>query len=302
MIRSLVIRQTFLVVDAALVVLALATGVMVVMKFLEPPVAAPSAPPAVLAAGNDDLVRTVAERGAYDVVLNPARLFGDAGAYDPSAAPPPPAETPVQEAVQETEIPLRLVGTTATEKFASAIIEDTTQPGSAHSYDVGEMVVQDVTLVEVHPRFVMIRNKRNGEDKLQKLSMDDEKAKQPVMANAPTPPVVTGSGANKRVTLNRAELANDVMMNYQDLIKLKPEPYRDASGKVVGLTTSNISQIPVAKKLGLSDGDVLQTVNNEPIDSVGKVMEMINKYSNATSFRIGLIRNGKPEVVTYRLD
>lgn len=301
MIRSLVIRQTFLVVDAALVVLALATGVMVVMKFLEPPVALAPAPAAEMVAGNEELVLAVSERGAYDVVLNPARLFGDAGAYDPNAAPPPTAVAPVQETVQETEIPLRLVGTTATEKFASAIVEDTTQPGSAHSYDVGEMVVQDVTLVEVHPRFVMIRNKRNGEDKLQKLSMDDEKAKLPIAA-APTPPVVTGSGANKRVTLNRAELANDVMMNYQDLIKVKPELYRDASGKVVGLTANNIGQIPVAKKLGLNDGDVLQTVNNEPIDSEAKVMEMITKYSNATSFRIGLIRNGKPEVVTYRLE
>lgn len=301
MIRSLVIRQTFLVVDAALVVLALATGVMVVMKFLEPPVALAPAPQAEMAAANEELVRTVAERGAYDVVLNPARLFGDAGAFDPQAAPPPPAPVPEQETVQETEIPLRLVGTTATEKFASAIVEDTTQPGSAHSYEIGEMVVQDVTLTEVHPRFVMLRNKRNGEDKLQRLSMDDEKAKLPPTTVA-TAPVVTGSGANKRVTLNRAELANDVMMNYQDLIKVKPELYRDASGKVVGLTANNISQIPVAKKLGLNDGDVLQTVNNEPIDSEAKVMEMISKYSNATSFRIGLMRNGKPEVVTYRLE
>ena len=95
----------------------------------------------------------------------------------------------------------------------------------------------------------------------------------------------------------------DLMLNYQDLItKVKPELYRDASGKVMGITASNISEIGVAQKLGISDGDVLQTVNNESIDSVAKVMEMVTKYQNASSFRIGLLRNGKPTVVTYRLE
>lgn len=300
MIRSLVIRQSFLVIDAALVVLALATGVMVVAKFLEAPLSIPPVQANEADAGAEQqYVRAVAARDQYNSPLA-ARLFGDAGAYDPGASPvEAPLET-AQTTVVETELNLRLIGTTATDTLASAIIEDGSMPGSAKSYDVGTVVVENVTLEEVHPRHVLIRNKQNGKDQTEKLSMDDQKDQQ-VASAAPILP--NAGGGTERKTINRQELMQDLMLNYQDLItKVKPELYRDASGKVVGITASNIGQIGVAQKLGIQDGDVLQTVNNENIDSEAKVMEMIQKYQNASSFRIGLLRNGKPSVVTYRLE
>lgn len=299
MIRSLVIRQSFLIVDAALVVLTLATGVLVVMKFLEAPVMPPPAPQAAAIAG-DEILKPVPGRETFEPILA-ARLFGDAGAYDPGAAPPveapPVPEGPVDEI---TSLNLRLIGTTSTDALASAIIEDGSMPGSAAVFKISDTVVENVTLEEVHPRHVIIRNKQNGGDKREKLSMDDEKNMQQAAVAKPTVPASTGG--TDRVSLSRQEMMTDIMTNYQDLVKIKPELYRDASGKVVGLTASNISQIPMAQKLGLQDGDVLQTVNNEQIDSEAKIMEMFTKYQNSNAFRIGLIRNGKPKVITYRLD
>ena len=31
-------------------------------------------------------------------------------------------------------------------------------------------------------------------------------------------------------------------------------------------------------------------------------MEMVQKYQTATSLRIGILRDGKPKVITYRLE
>lgn len=299
MIRSLVIRQSFLVIDAALFILVLATGAMVVMKFIEAPAVVPVTPLlAADAAGQEQYVRTVAARDQYNTPIA-ARLFGDAGAYEPGAAPVEEAPAPEQATVAETELNLRLIGTTATETLATAIIEDGSMPGSARSFGVSEVVVDNVTLEEVHPRHVIIRNKQNGKNQTEKLSMDDQKDQQ-VASAAPTLPA---GGGTERKTLNRQELMQDLMLNYQDLVtKVKPELYRDASGKVVGVTASNIGQLGIAQKLGIQDGDVLQTVNNENIDSEAKIFEMVTKYQNASSFRIGILRNGKPTVVTYRLE
>lgn len=297
MIRSLVIRQSFLVVDAALVVLALATGVLIVTKFLEAPVMPPVPPVASGGADGDAVLKPIGARDSFQPIFQ-AKLFGDAGAYVRGAAPPPePVIDPRKP--EETELNLRLIGTTATSTLATAIVEDGTQPGSARSFRIGEVIVDSVTLEEVHPRHVVIHNKQNGKDKHEKLSMDDEKNMQTAVAKPTVPPSTSGTD---RVNLSRQELMNDLMTNYQDLVKIKPELYRDASGKVVGVTANNIGQLPVAQKLGLADGDVLQTVNNEQIDSEAKIMEMFTKYQNSNSFRIGIIRNGKPKVVTYRLD
>jgi type II secretory pathway component PulC len=125
-----------------------------------------------------------------------------------------------------------------------------------------------------------------------------------VMAQRPAAaaPVVNDS-RTERITLNRDEMIQDIYASYTDLItKVRPEMYRDANGNVIGVTADNISQVPIAAKLGIADGDVLQTVNNEQIDSEQKIMEMVQKYRNAGSFRIGILRNGKPKVITYRLE
>ena len=77
---------------------------------------------------------------------------------------------------------------------------------------------------------------------------------------------------------------------------------RDESGNVLGITAPDISKQPLAQKLGFKDNDILQTVNNERIDSEEKIMEIFQKYQNANSFRIGIIRDGQPRVLNYRLD
>ncbi len=110
-------------------------------------------------------------------------------------------------------------------------------------------------------------------------------------------------GGYAQITLNREEFLQELYENYAELVTtIRPEYYRDASGNVVGLTAQNISQVPMAQKLGLQDGDVLQSINNEQIDSEQKVMELFQRYRSASAFRIGILRNGKPMVIAYRLE
>lgn len=104
------------------------------------------------------------------------------------------------------------------------------------------------------------------------------------------------------IGISRQALMSDLMKSYQELTTLKPEIARDADGKLLGITAQNISSYPVFNRLGFVDGDIVQTVNNEQITSEAHVAELFTKYQNSNSFRIGIIRDGKPKVVTYRLD
>jgi general secretion pathway protein C len=209
--------------------------------------------------------------------------------------------------VEETALNLHLIGTTslAEKRFASAVIQEGDAPTGAAMYVVGEKIMEKVTLLEVGDREVYILNETNGEGKRERLSMDDkqEGAIVNAAAPAPEPAAEAPAGGVQRITLNRDELMTDIMTNYTDIAtKLKPELARDEAGNVIGVTANNISQVPMARKLGLGDGDVLQTVNNEQIDSEQKIYEMIQKYQNAASIRIGVMSGGKPKVITYRLN
>lgn len=305
MVRSLVIRQVFVLLDFALTLLIVFTAGMVVMQVLEPPAVLDTlmALPEEGEARGVELLTQTGDRGQYDRILA-AGLFGEAGRWDPGAEPPPPPPPPPNPELEDTQLNLRLLGTIALnpeDPFASAVIEDA-DARTKGGYSLGQEVAEKVKLLEIYPREVILMNERNTPPSRERLRMDDEIAL-PATPETRQAAMPMRGGALEQVSLDRMEMFNELTKSYSDIVtKIKPEPYRDENGRIIGLTANNISQIPLSEKLGLADNDVLQTVNNEPIDSMDKIFEMFNKYGNANSFRIGILRNGKPKVITYTLD
>lgn len=310
MVRGLRIRQIFICVDLALAGLFIAVAGMIALEMTKPPLSPESLLPEGLAP-QDAAAATLAavgDRALYDSVVR-GGLFGEAGRWDPKAAPPPlpPVEeiTPAED-IMDTALNLRLIGTVAlspSSPFAAAFIENVDMRDQGKSYLVGDAVMENVLLEEVYPREVIVLNKRGTPPKRERLRMDDkdEAAQPPRVAMAPAPPVDTGP--TERISLNRNELVQDIYTNYADLVtNVHPELVKDENGNVLGVTAANIGKQPLAQKLGVQDNDILQTVNNERIDSEEKILEIVQKYQDASSIRIGIVRDGKPKVITYRLD
>jgi len=302
MLRSLLIRQSFIWVDTVLAAAFVCTAGVLVYGLLTPlPVKAEITPDPIDTAAFQ--VASVQPRSAYDKLVG-SGLFGDFGRFDPAAEPPPPVEAPVATEVVDTELNLRLVGTTVTPGMSSAILEVKDQNHTAATYFLDDTVMDGVTLVEIGKREVFILNERGAESRRERVSMDDPANAPPVVAAAvPAPEPERPTGGTQRITLNREELASEIMSSYSDIVtKVRPELARDDNGEVLGVTAANISSVALARKLGLADGDILQTVNNEKIDSEGKIYEMIQKYQNASSLRLGVISNGQPKVISYRIN
>lgn len=299
-----------MVVDMVLALLVVSTAGMVVAGLVQIPQEAETqeAEFGGAEARSVNVLDAVGERGQYDGILA-SGLFGDAGRFDPNAQPPPPPEPePADDELEDTALNLRLLGTIALasqNQFSSAFIENLDQRGDMAVYWQGDEVVDKVQLEEVLQREVILLNERNSPPTRERLRMDDETEDGRIMMAraAPSRQMPRRVSSGDKVTLNRQEFIQDLYMNYAELVtKIEPRMYRDSDGKIVGIAADNISQVSLAKKLGLQDGDVLQTVNNEKIDSEQKIMEMVQKYRNSNAFRIGILRNGKPKIITYHLN
>lgn len=302
MIKGLAIRQAFLLLDWLLVVFLLVGGAYAGMRLLG--IGAPSAAVGGVAGGDpggEGSVTPLAQVGprpSYQPIIT-ASLFGPAGTQEQKAADAPPP--PPQEEIVETQLRLKLVGTSATtpkDLFATAVILNE-EKNVLGTYAIGQAVIEEVTVEEIHARKVILFNKRQNRREV--LRSDDKDEGGDLMAGAaPAGPIT--SGPTRQVSVTKTELVSEVLMNYPALVtEIKPRLFLDDTGKVAGITGDNLSQLPMADKLGVKDGDVLQSVNGEPIDSEQKVIELINKYRNASMVSIGLLRDGKPETVTYRL-
>jgi len=308
MLRGLVIRQAFLLVDGVILMLVLGAAGYGALRAvgLETGTVDPGLGTGTGVSTPDALAK-VDSRAAYDAIVA-SRLFGLAGQVaQESAAKPEPA--PAVEEV-ETKLKLKLCGTAATfptDPLATAIIQNLDK-NTMGAYFIGQDVVEQVSIEEIHQRKVVLFNKQANR---REVLLAEENKGTTATANASSPPspkAAPGSAsapasAPAPVTIKKSELVQELFVNSAEIIKtVKPEMYRDEGGKVAGITASNIESIPLAKKLGVKNGDVLQTVNNEMIDSEQKVTELVQRYQNATTLRIGLLRDGKPIVVTYRLE
>jgi type II secretory pathway component PulC len=114
-------------------------------------------------------------------------------------------------------------------------------------------------------------------------------------------PVVQQSG--QQTIVSREAVVRELEANAATLLtQVKPEFKKDARGNTVGVTSSNISAIPIAKEIGLQDNDVVTSINGEKIDSQEKLFALFNKYGNAATVRVGIERNGRPQVLNLRLE
>ncbi len=330
MVRGLQIRRSFLILDLVLGGLLLYVAVRN-LWLTGPPVGSLGELPGntEVAANVVPYVPVVESRSAYDSILQ-SGLFGDAGRWNPNAAPtvpveaPKPAEEPILANTQ-----LRLLGTLALKpgaKDAAAFIENTAEQPGAKGYVVGDTVTAGVTLLEVFPRRVILLNKNDGTEKKEYLSMEEpgegEKALAAMGSGGAgkpggTPPIRTASAAGKKpgkgqppakpdasgkIQLKLSEFQKDLEDNYATLLQVRPTEKRDAKGNFVGLTAADISQYPIASKLGFQDNDVLQTINGVRIQNEQQVMEVIQQNQDARNFQIGILRNGQPQTLTYNLN
>jgi len=83
--------------------------------------------------------------------------------------------------------------------------------------------------------------------------------------------------------------------------QFQPQWQTDAGGNIIGITAQNLSSNPMAAVLGFQDGDIVQSVNGERIDSEAKILSLVNKLKGARSVQVTILRNGQPQTITIPL-
>lgn len=306
MLRGLIYRQLFLIADVALAICIVFIAVYAVMQGVSSERREKSVPPAVTPDDYAEVFADPAGREAFDIITA-SGMFGDAANKTADYQPPKLEQPAVVETEKETTLPLSLSGTVVEglpDPLASAIIE--VREGGAptmQTYFVGEEIVSRVILKEVRRKEVVLENRRTMTTEY--LRMDDEAIGIRMAKAAPPPrpePTATASTGQEIVEIDRQSFVQQLADNYEQIAtEVDVREELDGEGNVIGLSASNISDIQLAQDLGLNDGDILTTVNNERVDSVDKVFEIVNKYRNARSFRLGIIRDGRTQTISYRL-
>lgn len=86
------------------------------------------------------------------------------------------------------------------------------------------------------------------------------------------------------------------------LVMAAPRMAMDASGVVIGVTSSTFGNIPLAATLQLRNGDIIQSVNGHAITSEQAIFDTIAALEGESRFTAKLLREGKPVTLRYRVE
>jgi type II secretion system protein C len=70
-------------------------------------------------------------------------------------------------------------------------------------------------------------------------------------------------------------------------------------GTVEGLEITGLDEVPLAKKLGLRDGDIIRVLNGQRVTNRQKAFQVLRKAKSQNSLTIELSRNGRDKTLTF---
>ncbi len=127
--------------------------------------------------------------------------------------------------------------------------------------------------------------------------------------------VLQAHGADPAQEQTESERDDDVQVLSEDDLEAefnKQDPWNllttaaptmaySADGKVIGVTSSSIGNMPLARMLGIQNGDIIQSVNGYPINSELAIFNLVNRLNGQRTFVANILRNGKPVTLRYRV-
>ncbi|MBW2312882.1 MAG: hypothetical protein JRH10_01725 [Deltaproteobacteria bacterium] len=224
-----------------------------------------------------------------------------------AALPEPEPEPEVEEDLQETKLPLRLLGTAASEDrtLAWAAIDDL-EERKHKIVATGGQVRPEATVVRIERKRVVLRNR----GRLEELLLDDETPTK-VVARRPTRPARASRTRKKnlasrvrKVAENRFKVSNrdvqDVVRNPASLFseaRILPK-YED--GQMVGVQLNAIKEGSLFEQVGLNDGDTIVEFNGQSLGSPAESAQFLQKLIDGEPFDVLKVsEDGTEETLTF---
>jgi general secretion pathway protein C len=296
------LKRYFWLVYLLLVTLIAAVGADMVKSYISAKLVAPRALEPAQTSTTPQLPTPTA---AADYQVIGARNLFDAN--PPKEAPPEGVKEPepVAQALQATQLQLKLVGTVAgVNKQYFAIIEDMSKRGVQAVYHIGD-IVQNALIVEIR-RMCVVLDKGGQYESL--CFQQDETETTPGQTSSLAPAQTAQEGDDNGITrIDEAtwRLSRDMVLeqfgNFGNLsAQARGMPYL-VQGQPRGFRLTTIVPGSLLQKIGLQAGDVIQKVNGLTINSPAEALQAFQQLQNESTVRLEILRRNRATTLSYEL-
>lgn len=211
--------------------------------------------------------------------LGEKKVFGELGRVAAAAQPTP--------TITRAPMALKLVGTYVSPRprESYAIIEHT-QRGEQDVFGVQDSIFDDARLLSVGVDKVLIE--RDGEQK--ELTLNEGSADSGA----------GGADGGSRVVVAESDV-DEALSNLPVLLtQVRAVPYFK-NGQAVGLRLFAIKSGSLFEKIGLQNGDVLQSINGNQLGDFSQALKLFERLKAERSLKVVLERNRAPMTFNYEI-
>ena len=220
--------------------------------------------------------------GALEDIALSRRLFGGGEAA---------------QAIEAAASDIRLKGVFAVDgvTLSAAVVN---WAGKDQAVRMGQELMKGATLAEVHSDYIIVA--RNGAR--ERIDLDNFRVAS-ATANSNAKGAASGGAFRLNVTasgggysLSRQEL-NGVLQDPRQMEFLGSLGVAPGGGVRIDGAGANT----LAGKLGLQSGDVISTINGQPVNSAGDLARFYSQFATLSAVRLEVKRSGSPTVLNYTI-
>lgn len=222
---------------------------------------------------------------------------------------PPPLSAGEKEETNDgpavlSRLPIKLTGTIVhanPQKSVATINLSSTN--ETNSFKVNEEIPGMARITKIERRKVTFRNLNNN--RLEYIDIPEEGA---ITFGMKTAPTSGGTGEVAKEGDFDFAVERSIFDKYtSDLsstlkqARVVPNIVPGTGGQVEGFRFVTIEPDSIYEKLGFKPGDIIKSVNGEPVNSPTKAMELYNMLKSENSVALGIERNGRLENFRYTI-
>jgi general secretion pathway protein C len=198
------------------------------------------------------------------------------------------------------DLNVKLIGTMVAipASYSAALIAEDQENAQPLVYGVGDMI-EDAEIVAIEAEQVTVRR---GDGSTQILSMTEVTA--PTARPTATATEGEEEGGVRQVAENSYEIDRELVDRYlTDLDSIsrmgRAIPHRGADGEVDGYRLSGIRRRSIGDQIGIKNGDIVHTVNGQPLTSMQGAMAAYQSMSSQSRFTFEVTRRGQRMTLSY---
>ncbi len=218
--------------------------------------------------------------------------------------------------IVKSDLPLKLLGTIfAGDLTAGIAIVENTQKKTTNSFMVGDTLINDAQVHEVHQEKIIIKRGQRFEyldipktelhrsqrkKKAGKLASSSIETIAPI-ATEPPPPNFKEEGferKEKEMVMSQSFRSKLLTSEFTKVLQDAKATPNMVDGELKGFILTRIRKDSIYEKAGLQNDDIVEEINGVPLTDVSQSIKLLNSLRQESEIEVRVIRGGVPQKFT----